>query len=193
MIQYSMVIDPGLSGADLVAAVDRTLAAAEAEGGRPFSYAHTDTDRSGADTHVWFGVGDDEEVKAVEDPGMGAVYLLYQGKDADALEEPLAGALARKSCDELVGQLPGQLVERPERLMLLALCDSGRFHPGAAALIEQSLSSDSQERRLAAANTAALAKWPALTGAIERALADEVDERIKRTLDYALSVTQASS
>jgi hypothetical protein len=187
-MQNSMVLHAAPSGAALVGAVDRALAAAEAHGLRPYRYAYSESDRSGADTHVWFGVSDEDEIKAVEDPRMGAVYLLYQGKDVEALERHLGEALGRRTCDDLLSGLAEQLSDRPDRLMLLSLCDSGRFHAGAAALVEESLQSSDAEIRLAAANAAALAKWAGLTNAVETAMARETDERVARTLDYARSV-----
>jgi hypothetical protein len=186
-MQYSMVIDPGETAAQLVGAVDRALTAAEADGLRPFRYAYTETDASECDIHLWLGVDKGEEVKAVEDPHMAAVYLLYQGPEAEALEPYFVRLLGTLTAPDLLATLPDMLEKHPDRLMALTLCDSGRFDPASAAFIEECLKDSRTEVRLAAANGAALAKWPQLADAVAAALAAETDEDVERTLRYAQS------
>jgi hypothetical protein len=72
--------------------------------------------------------------------------------------------------------------------MLLAFCDSRRFDAESATLIAQCLKEPEADIRLAATNCAALVKWPELANALTAALAVESDERVARTLRYALSV-----
>ena len=183
-----MVIDPDLSDAELVEAVDGALAAAEAEGQRPFAYADSEIDESGCAIHLWFGAEEGEEVKAIEDPLMAANYLLYQGPDAEALEPWLARGLGKRTADQVRADLVKAVHIHPQRLMLLAFCDSRRFDAESAEFVAHCLKDPNPDIRLAAVNCAALVKWPELAGAITAALAVESDERVARTLHYALSV-----
>jgi hypothetical protein len=186
-IQYSLVIDPGVSGRELVEAVDRALVAAEADGHRPFAYAQTETDDYGADTHLWFGSSEGEEVKVVEDPHMAATYLLFQGPEAETLE-PYFAALGIRSAQDIRADLPGILAKVPDRLMLLVLSDSKRFDAASSNCIAHYLKDRDPDIRLAAVNAAAMAKWPQLKGDIEAMRDGETDERVLRTLDYAMAV-----